>query len=114
LRGVFSRNKYVVWFFGFMWLAVVGAALTVPQATFATSLGSTKYCATSTVKPFAIACIIVPLVNDTLVLLAVTVGLAMNTHPETTLKQGIRMAMYGDYVPAFSRALLRDNQMYYL
>jgi hypothetical protein len=54
------------------------------------------------------------MINDTLVLLAITVGLAMNTYPEPTLKQGIRMAMYGDYLPAFSRAMLRDNQMYYL
>ena len=57
---------------------------------------------------------VVPLVNDTLVLLAVAVVLAMNTHVVPTLKQGIRMAMYGDCLPAFSRVMLRDNQIYYL
>ena len=97
-----------------MWFAVLGAALTATQAGFATRIGSTGYCITRTMKPFTIVCVIVPVVNDTLVLLAVTVGLAMNTHLEPTLKQGIRTAMYGDYLPAFSRAMLRDNQMYYL
>ena len=115
IRAVFSRSKYVVWFFSFMWLGVVGAALTAPHAIFATSIGLTRYCTTGTVKPFAVPlCIIVPLVNDTLVLLGVTFGLVMNTYVEPTLKQGIRMVMYGDHLPAFSRAMLRDNQMYYL
>jgi chromate transport protein ChrA len=114
VRAVFSRSKYVVWFFSFMWLAVLGAAFTTPQALFATRIGPTKYCTTGTLKPFAVVCVIVPLVNDTLVLLAVTVGLATNTHLEPTLKQGIRTVMYGDYLPAFSRAMLRDNQMYYM
>ena len=97
-----------------MWLAVLGAPLTVTQAGFATRIGSTRYCTTRTMKLFTIACLIVPVVNDTLALLAVTFGLAMNTHLEPTLKQGIRTAMYGDYLPAFSRAMLRANQMYYL
>ena len=97
-----------------MWLAVLGAVLTVPQAAFATRIGSTKYCTMMIVKPFTVVSVIVPLINDTLVLLAVTAGLVMNTHLDPTLKQGIRMAMYGNYLPAFSRAMLRDNQMYYL
>jgi len=97
-----------------MWLAVLGTALTVTQAGFTTKTGLTGNCTTRTMKLFAVVCTIVPLVYDTLVLLAVAVGLAMNTHLEPTLKQGIRTAMYGDYLPAFSRAMLRDNQMYYL
>ena len=97
-----------------MWLGVVGAALTAPQTVVSMGTNSMGYCISKTVKPFAVVCIIIPLVNDTLVLLAVTVGLVMNTHLEPTLKQGIRTVMYGDYLPAFSRAMLRDNQMYYL
>ena len=95
-----------------MWLAVLGAALTVPYSVFAVYIGSTRYCARR-VEPFAIVAVTVSLVNDTLVLLATTVGFVMNTH-QSTLKQGIRTMMYGDYLPAFSRAMLRDNQMYYL
>jgi hypothetical protein len=114
VRAVFSGSKYVVWFFSFMWLAVVGAALTVPQAVFAERIGSTRYCINRGVKPFTVVTIIVSLVNDTLVLLVVTVGFVRNTHRDLTLKQGVRTMMYGDYLPAFSRAVLRDNQMYYL
>jgi len=114
VRVVFNGSKYVIWFFGSMWLAVLGVSLTVSQAVFSVNIGSTKYCRIKTVKPFAVMCVIVPLVNDTLVLLAITIGLATNTHLEPTLKRGIRTAMYGDYLPAFTRAMLRDNQMYYL
>ena len=96
-----------------MWLAVLGAALTVPQAVSAMNADSTRYCTTRRAESFAIAPAIVSFVNDTLVLLATTVGFVMNTH-QPTLKGGIRTMMYGDYLPAFSRAMLRDNQMYYL
>jgi hypothetical protein len=113
VRAVFSRNKYVVWFFSFMWLAVLGGALTVPQAASAMSVGPKRYCATRRAESFGVASVIISLVNDTLVLLATTVGFVMNTH-QPTLKGGIRTMMYGDYLPAFSRAMLRDNQMYYL
>ncbi|KIM36344.1 hypothetical protein M413DRAFT_424975 [Hebeloma cylindrosporum] len=114
VRAVWNGNKYVIWFFSVMWLGVVGSALTAPHIIFATNIGSTRYCTTGAVKPFAVVTVIVPLVNDTLVLLAVTVGFVMNTHLEPTLKRGMRTVMYGDYLPAFSRAMLRDNQMYYL
>jgi DNA-binding IclR family transcriptional regulator len=98
-----------------MWLAVVGAASTAPLVVEWTSISSTGYCTDNVVKPFGVVSVIVPLVNDTLVLLAVTVGLVTNTHlQEPSLKEGIRTVMFGDYLPAFSRAMLRDNQMYYL
>ena len=96
-----------------MWLAVLGAALTVPRAIFVMNIGPTRYCATRRVEPFAVVAVTVSLVNDTLVLLATTVGFVMHTH-QSTLKEGFRTMMYGDYLPAFSRAMLRDNQMYYL
>lgn len=47
-------------------------------------------------KLFALVCIVVPLVNDTLVLLGIPVGLGMHTHLEPSLKQGIMTVMYGD------------------
>jgi len=97
-----------------MWLAVVGAVSISPIIVSSTSIGSTGYCIGSILKPFGVVSVIVPLVNDTSVLLAVTAGLVMNTQVEPTLKEGIRAVVYGDYLPAFSRAILRDNQMYYL
>jgi len=53
-----------------------------------------------TLKPFALVCIVVPLVNDTPVLLAVTVGLGIHTHLEPNSKQKIRTMIYGNYSPA--------------
>ena len=57
------------------------------QAIFATIIG-TRYRTTRAVKPFAVLCVIVPLVDDTLILLGVTVGLVMNT------PVGIRTPIY--------------------
>ena len=54
IRAIFSRCRYVIWFFGFMWLGVVEASFTVPQAISATSTGSTNYCTTKTMKSFAV------------------------------------------------------------
>ena len=80
----------------------------MPQAVSAMRIGPTRYCINRTRKPFAVVTIIVSLVNDTLVLLAVTVGFMMNTHRELTLKEGITTMMYGAYLPAFSKAILRE------
>ncbi|KIM36340.1 hypothetical protein M413DRAFT_78414 [Hebeloma cylindrosporum] len=112
--AIWNRNKYVVWFFNFMWLGVVGAQIAAQEAVFTTNDGSSSYCTSKKAKPFVVVCVIIPVVNDTLVLLAVTIGFVMNTHLEPTLKHGMRTVIYGEYLPAFSKAMLRGNQMYYL
>ena len=57
---------------------------------------------------------IFPFFHDTFVFFAITLKLTKNTHKEITLRTGVRVALLGDYLPAFSRALLVDGQRYYL
>ena len=66
------------------------------------------------VKPLAAAATIIPLVNDTLVFLAITGRIYCNSYAGRTLQVGVRILLFGDYLPAFSKAILQDGQAYYL
>ena len=58
----------------------------------------------------------IPLIYDTLVFLAITWRLSRNSYDPgpNTLESGIKFLIFGDYLPVFSKALLRDGQAYYL
>ncbi|KAF8898046.1 hypothetical protein CPB84DRAFT_1681667 [Gymnopilus junonius] len=114
VRAVFDGNKFVVAFFAFMWLAVVAGCITVTQGVTGANIGTTDYCLNVSLEGYVSAAAIVPLVNDTLVFLAITFRLMANAHRDYNLKDGMRTLVYGDYLPSFSRALLQDGQAYYL
>jgi hypothetical protein len=113
-RAVFDRNPWIVAFFAILWLAVVGACLTVIIGVNGVNIGSTRYCIEGSVKPFVTTAAIIPLINDTFVFLAITWRLADNSYARPTLKDGLRVLIFGDYLPKFSKAMLQDGQAYYL
>ena len=114
VRAIFDGNRWVVGFFAFMWLAVVAGMLTVTTGVTGAAIGDTKYCLNAKVESYVGAASIIPLVNDTLVFLAISYRLVTNSHMEYKWKDGFRTLVFGDYLPAFSRALLQDGQRYYL
>ncbi|KDR73143.1 hypothetical protein GALMADRAFT_72738 [Galerina marginata CBS 339.88] len=114
VRAIFDKNIFIVTFFGFMWLAVVAGCLTVTQGVTGAHIGSTDYCINASLEGYVAAAAIIPLVNDTLIFLAISWRLMTNSHVEYTLKGGMRTLVFGDYMPAFSRSLLQDGQIYYL
>ena len=116
VRAVFNNNRLVVAFFGFTWLAVVGACLTTTQGITGTNIGPTKYCLTGDVKEYVNAATIVPLINDTLVFLAITYQLMRHSYitQPNSMKTRLRICAFGDHLPAISKALLKDGQLYYL
>ena len=75
---------------------------------------ATANCLSSVVHPFLLAATIIPLINDTLVFVAITWRLSRNSYDAYTLRSGIRSLVFGDYLPVFSRVLLLDGQAYYL
>jgi hypothetical protein len=106
------RDNY---FFGGFWLAVLGVCLAFVLGVNAMNIGLTRYCNFGAqVKPFAGAVVIIPLINDTLVFLAISWCLSCNSYARRTLKDGIRILVFGDYLPLFSKAMLQDGQVYYL
>ena len=91
-----------------MWLSVAVMVSTASLfVAYSTNIGSMGLYIGYTAKCFSMVSVIVLLINDTLVFMAVMVGLVKNTHLEPTLKEGIRVVMYGNYLPAFSRAIIK-------
>ncbi|KAF8154825.1 hypothetical protein B0H34DRAFT_538909 [Crassisporium funariophilum] len=114
VRAMYGGNKYIVAFFSFMWLAVVGGCLTSTQGVSLIAIGPTDYCINGSLAPYVVASGIIPLVNDTFIFVAITWRLLQNSYAEATLKNGVKNILSGKHLPAFSRALLHDGQAYYL
>ncbi|KAJ7895659.1 hypothetical protein B0H14DRAFT_2558706 [Mycena olivaceomarginata] len=79
VRAVYSGRPLVTWIFGFLWVCVVGAAITVPIGIKAIKVGG-SLCLVSKVPAYAGAAATVLMVNDTLVVLAISYRLLTNTH----------------------------------
>lgn len=113
-RAIFDKNTYLVLFFFLVWLSVLGSAATVPTAIIAINIGPTPFCINVGVRPYAGAAGITPLVNDTIIFLAISWRLFRNSYADISLRGNIKTFITGEYLPQFSRALLKDGQMYYL
>jgi len=114
IRAVFDRNPWVVAFFAALWLAVVAACLTVIIGVDGVNIGPTRYCIDGEVKTYVTMATVTPLINDTCVFLAITWRLFCNSYARPTFKDGLRVVIFGDYLPMFSKAMLQDGQAYYL
>ena len=122
-RAVFSRNPWVVAFFAGLWLAVLGGCLSFIVAHVMAGWrgyvpsqvpNTAAFCINKNISIFIAATTIIPLINDTLVFLAITWVLSRNSYDPYTLRSGIRFLIFGDYVPVFTKVLLQDGQAYYL
>ncbi|KAJ7452763.1 hypothetical protein B0H11DRAFT_1741721 [Mycena galericulata] len=113
-RAIFNRNPYLVTVFFCLWLSVVGSAFTVPAGATADTIGVTRYCATTSTKSFVGISAITFLVHDTTIFLAISLRLFGNAHVDHGFQRNLRAFLTGEYLPSFSRALLKDGQLYYL
>jgi hypothetical protein len=113
-RAVFGRDPFAVAFFGVLWLGVLSGCLTTIPGIGGANIGPTPYCTTGVFKFYAVAAAITPLINDGIVFFAISWRLWRNTWARRTVKNGVRAMVYGDYLPAFSKSLLQDGQIYFL
>ena len=116
-RAVFNGNPWVTAFFAGLWLAVLGGCLAFIVDAFEPmdpASNATTICLGSRTHPFASATLIIPLINDTLVFLAITWRLSRNSYDPYTVKSGIKFLIFGDHLPVFSKVFLWDGQAYYL
>lgn len=122
IRAIYANNKYVVLFFFLSWLAVVGGCVFETQnggkkVQLASIPSPGTYCIYSPDLNFislVTSMTTIPMVNDTLIFVAITWRLMQNAHVKVNLRNGIRVMILGHYLPAFSRALLKDGQVYFL
>ncbi|KAG6913860.1 hypothetical protein DXG01_003806 [Tephrocybe rancida] len=108
-----NHNKFVVALFGVLWLSVLGTSLTVAPAANAVHIGPTNYCSATKFRQYASSAPITFAINDTFVFVAISWRLLFNATRERA-ELGLKSMVFGEYLPAFSRALLQDGQVYYL
>jgi len=114
VRAIFYDNFIVKAFFGFLWLSVLGASVTVPFAIGGTHIGPTQYCINSHFSSFGTASIITITVNDTLVLFAISYKLAWDNNRAATPREVAMSFLNGQGLNAVSKVLYRGGLMYYL
>ena len=116
-RAVFDTNPWIVAFFLGFWLAVVATGVLVIVGLESTNIGSTEYCTDGQVRSFVQIAAIIPVINETLVFLAISWRLYSNSYVRpspTIIRNGLQVLIFGDYLPRFSKAILQDGQAYYL
>jgi hypothetical protein len=113
-RAVFALNQLAIAFFGVLWLGVLGGCLTTIPGLTGENIGPTPYCITGEIKLYSTAGAITPLINDTIMFFAISWRLWTNTWARRTVKNGFRAMVFGEYLPAFTRSLLQDGQIYFL
>ncbi|KAF8154817.1 hypothetical protein B0H34DRAFT_660307 [Crassisporium funariophilum] len=115
VRAVYNKNMYITGLFFFLWLCVAAGCVTISQGVLGINIGPTKYCMNSpNIAAYVTAAVIIPLINDTLVFMFISGKLVSNCHLDFSLKKGVRQGLFGDYMPAFSKGMLQDGQVYYL
>ncbi|RDB22900.1 hypothetical protein Hypma_009718 [Hypsizygus marmoreus] len=114
VRAVFYRNRLIILFDFLLWLAVLGGSLTIATVGGATELGPTKYCQLEPPKGYISAAPITLTVFDTFVFLAVSWHLISTSCAGNTNNPRMKGVLLGKYIPAFSRAVLQNGQVYYL
>ena len=119
-RAILNIYPWVVALFAVLWLAVLGGCLSLIVDIFEPmpvnpASDTNLICINSGINPFVAAATIIPLINDTLVFLAISWRLSRNSYDPYTLEGSVRYLISGgDYLPLFSKALLQDGQAYYL
>ncbi|RDB22996.1 hypothetical protein Hypma_009717 [Hypsizygus marmoreus] len=115
VRAVFERRRRIVIFFFILWLAVLGGSLTIATGSDgATELAPTRYCQLSLLKEYIAVAPITLTVFDTLVFLAISWHLLAHSFTDPHKKSTLPRVLLGQSIPAFSRAILQDGQVYYL
>lgn len=114
VRAVYNRNKYVVAVFFVLWLSVLGGALTAASTEGGHALDPTPFCYSDPIQIYISASPITLAINDTFVFFAISWRLLSDSWTDIKSKPSFKVIALGQYLPAFSRALLQDGQVYYL
>lgn len=114
LRAIYTGHKAVIIFGFILWVISAGGTVSTPVGVDGVHIGTTNYCTETGQRLYVSVSGILPFIHDTFVFLAISYKLAQNAHNESTLRTGLRAALFGEYLPAFSRSLLLDGQQYYL
>ncbi|KAJ7030515.1 hypothetical protein C8F04DRAFT_1397784 [Mycena alexandri] len=116
VRAIYNNSRVVTVIFGVLWLAVLATSITVPVSGRGGSAGDPPQC-------FSLArhgahggsSGITITIHDTIVYFAISYRLVSNFgHTEQTRGDQLKELFTGANLPAFSKSLFTDGQMYYM
>jgi len=111
--AVWNRRPKVILGFGLLWASSIAGSFTVIRG-----LGMERVsgqCIERVMHGYLSASVVLPTVNHIVVFIAITVGLCrFNTTSILDIRAGVRLYIFGDTLPAFSKALLQTSQLCYM
>ncbi|KAF4622233.1 hypothetical protein D9613_009384 [Agrocybe pediades] len=115
VSAVWNRCSRVVSVFGLLWLTAVAGSFTVIKGIGIEQVSGVKLCLERVAHPYLAASIILPTINHIIVFIAISIGLC-KCHDSSifNIGKGIRLYIFGDTLPAFSKALLQSSQLCYV
>ncbi|KAJ7864447.1 hypothetical protein B0H14DRAFT_2736316 [Mycena olivaceomarginata] len=116
VRAIYGGGRLITVIFGILWLAVVATSITSLFAASVISFADPPQCIIKSVKSYARSSGIMITLYDTIVFLSISFRLVSTfreTQPQTR-KEKLMAWFSGANMPAFSKALLLDGQMYYM
>ncbi|KAJ6454631.1 hypothetical protein C8R45DRAFT_915116 [Mycena sanguinolenta] len=107
-----SKIAYVV--FLILWMAVLGAGITVPLGDRAAHVGPTTQCIITVVPAYVEVAAIMPVFNDTAIFLAISYRILAHILVADSSMARLRVFFGGRGLSTLSRALLQSGQHFYL
>jgi len=114
--AVWGKNRIIIVFFGFLWLCAVAGTLTSITGIKFVGFPGSPYCSVFVGGDYVAAAVFGPTFNHVLVFIAITYGVCMSRTNSQSLfsSGGYRIFIFGDSLPAFSKAILQSSQLCYL
>ncbi|KAJ6560645.1 hypothetical protein DFH09DRAFT_1483350 [Mycena vulgaris] len=116
VRAIYGGSRVVTVIFGVLWLAVLATSITVPVSGRGASVGDPPQClslARHGARGGSSGITIT--IHDTIVFFAISYGLVANfAHAQQTRGDQLKDLFSGASLPAFSKSLFSDGQMYYM
>ncbi|KAF7353537.1 hypothetical protein MSAN_01543500 [Mycena sanguinolenta] len=114
VTAVWYPSKVAYGVFSVLWLAVLGAGITLPLGIRGAHIGYTMQCIDTAVPAYTQVGLIMPLINDTAIFFAINYRILVHTVVADSFVARLRAFFGGRGLSALSRALLQSGQHFYL
>ena len=117
VRAIYAAERAIVWFFTFLWFSTLVSATITVGSIPGINIGPTDYCTPAKLAHVNIGTIIAPLVNDTLLFVALVARLMKTSVQDADTcqsKDKIKTALFGVSISRLAKTLLQNGQQYFL
>ncbi|KAF7373784.1 hypothetical protein MSAN_00590100 [Mycena sanguinolenta] len=114
VTAIWQPSRFAFAVFSILWIAVVGAGITIPLGVRGVHIGPTAQCIMTTLPADTQVAVIMPLINDTAIFFAITYRILANTIADSPVAR-LRVVFggTGPGLSALSQALLQSGQHFY-